>query len=70
MELLVNVFRYFILFSEKGLLDPETARQYRENVLEPGGSKKAVRLVNDFLGRKYSFDAFKNYINQEEINGN
>jgi len=52
----------FSRFEEKGLLDSETAAQYRRFILEPGGSKKAAELVQDFLGRPFSFDAFRTWL--------
>ncbi len=45
-------------FVKKGLRNPEVAHHYRKTVLEPGGTKDAAELVQDFLGRPYSFDAF------------
>ncbi len=51
-------------FLEKGLMNPEVARLYRDKVLAPGGSKKAADMVKNFLGRSYSFEAFKKYVNQ------
>jgi len=45
-------------FVKKGLRNPELANHFRKTVLEPGGSKDAAELVQDFLGRPYSFDAF------------
>ena len=38
---------------------------YRQRVLEPGGSKKAAELIEDFLGRPYSFAAFEAWMNRE-----
>ncbi|HEY0881845.1 MAG TPA: M3 family metallopeptidase, partial [Archangium sp.] len=49
-------------FKSKGMLNGELATQYRKKVLEPGGSKEAGLLVQDFLGRPYSFDAFQNWL--------
>jgi thimet oligopeptidase len=49
-------------FKAKGMLDGELATQYRKKVLEPGGSKEAGALVQDFLGRPYSFDAFQAWL--------
>ncbi|WP_029288594.1 M3 family metallopeptidase [Cellulomonas sp. HZM] len=40
------------------LMDPEVGRRYRECILEPGGSADAAELVERFLGRPSSFDAF------------
>jgi thimet oligopeptidase len=48
----------FSEFENNGLRDKATAQRYREMVLTPGGSKPAAQLVEDFLGRAYSFDAF------------
>lgn len=45
-------------FVKKGLRNRELAQHYRETVLAPGGKQDAAQLVEDFLGRPYSFDAF------------
>ena len=45
-------------FVKQGLRNPELSHKYRKTVLEPGGTKDAAQLVQDFLGRPYSFDAF------------
>ncbi|WP_289858853.1 M3 family metallopeptidase, partial [uncultured Muribaculum sp.] len=42
----------FELFKEKGIFDPETARSFRENVLEMGGSEDPMELFIKFRGRK------------------
>lgn len=49
-------------FHAQGMLNGELATQYRKKVLEPGGSKEAGALVQDFLGRPYSFDAFQQWL--------
>lgn len=46
-------------FQAAGLRDPATAIAYRKAVLEPGGSKPAAALIEDFLGRPSSTDAFR-----------
>jgi thimet oligopeptidase len=46
----------------EGLMDTRQARRYRDLILKPGGSKPAAQLVEDFLGRPYSFDAFQNWL--------
>lgn len=56
----------FTKFQEGGLLNRDLARSYRKSVLEAGGSKDAADLVSDFLGRPYSFDAFRKWLNQED----
>lgn len=49
----------FTRFAKAGLRDPATALAYRQKVLEPGGSKPAAQLVESFLGRPISLDAYK-----------
>jgi len=49
-------------FRKNGMLNGTVATQYRKKVLEPGGSKEAGALVQDFLGRPYSFDAFQAWL--------
>jgi thimet oligopeptidase len=46
----------------KDLLDPTVAAAYRRQVLEPGGSREAAKLVEDFLGRPFSFRAFEAWL--------
>lgn len=45
-----------------GLMDMAQARRYRDLILAPGGSKPATDLVSDFLGRPYSLDAFRRWL--------
>jgi len=47
------------------ILDPKVARRYRETILTPGSRKPASELIEDFLGRPLSFDAFENWLNRE-----
>jgi thimet oligopeptidase len=47
-------------FEKKGLRNRGVAQHYRKTVLEPGGKKDAAELVEGFLGRPYSFEAFAN----------
>ncbi|MDG2148847.1 MAG: Zn-dependent oligopeptidase [Planctomycetota bacterium] len=56
----------FSRFAEDGVLNEETARLYREKVLEPGGSKPAAELVEDFLGREYGFESFRQWLDGSE----
>ena len=49
----------FTQFQKNGLRDPATAKRYRELVLAPGGTKPAGELVQDFLGRPISIDAYR-----------
>ena len=48
----------FSAFDPDDLFDAGVARRYRDRVLAPGGSKDAADLVADFLGRRYTFDAY------------
>ncbi len=48
----------FSVFRREGMNDPGPALRYRRAVLEPGGSRPAAELVQAFLGRPFSFDAF------------
>ena len=49
----------FTQFETHGLRDRATADRYRRLVLAPGGTKPAAVLVEDFLGRPISLDAYK-----------
>ena len=49
-------------FQTEGLRDSATARDYRDKVLGPGGSKPARELVADFLGRPFSSQAYTDYL--------
>lgn len=42
--------------------DPALARQYRDSILAPGGSKPAEELVRSFLGRDFRFDAYERWL--------
>ncbi|MET0735134.1 MAG: M3 family metallopeptidase [Microbacterium sp.] len=44
------------------LMDPEAALRYREQILEPGGSRDARDLVEAFLGRPYGFDSYRQWL--------
>ncbi|MCM1067735.1 MAG: M3 family metallopeptidase [Muribaculaceae bacterium] len=47
----------FELFKEKGVFDPATARAFKENVLEKGGSVDPMELYVNFRGHEPSVDA-------------
>jgi thimet oligopeptidase len=49
-------------FEQNGLMDLDTARAYRDRVLGQGGAKDARALVEEFLGRPYSFEAFERWL--------
>lgn len=44
------------------LMDPEVARRYRSEILEQGGSRDAVDLVEAFLGRPTRFEAYRDWL--------
>lgn len=47
----------FELFAEKGIFDPATAKAFKENVLEMGGSRDPMELYVTFRGHEPSVDA-------------
>ncbi len=55
----------FSAFDRDALFAPEVAARYRDRVLAAGGSKDAADLVADFLGRPYSYDAFRAWLAQD-----
>ncbi|MBS7668780.1 M3 family metallopeptidase [Croceicoccus gelatinilyticus] len=54
----------FTRFKTAGLRDPQTAMDYRVKVLGAGGTRPAAELVEDFLGRPVSFEAFSEEVAQ------
>ncbi|MDQ1123393.1 M3 family metallopeptidase [Microbacterium trichothecenolyticum] len=44
------------------LFDPEIALRYRREILEPGGTRDARDLVEAFLGRESTFDAYRDWL--------
>jgi len=52
----------YTLFEKDGLLNEDVATRYRQKILEPGGTKDAADLVQDFLGRPYRLDAYKKWL--------
>jgi thimet oligopeptidase len=53
----------FGVFRREGVLNPAPASRYRRAILEPGGGAPAAVLVQQFLGREASFDAFAEWLN-------
>lgn len=47
----------FELFEEKGIFDPETAKSFKENILEQGGSEDPMVLYVKFRGQNPNPDA-------------
>ena len=52
----------FTRFAEEGLPAPRACAAYRDAVLAPGGRAPAAALVRDFLGRDYTFDAYREWL--------
>ncbi len=46
----------------RSLTDPEAARRYAEEILAPGSSRPAAKLIRRFLGREFRFDAFERWV--------
>lgn len=59
----------FTVFARDGLLNPEVAVRYRDTVLAPGGSAPAAELIERFLGRPYSFDAYRAWLDSDTLGG-
>ena len=53
----------FTEFKKNGLMNPEIAKKYRDTVLAESGTKPAAAMVQDFLGRPYSFQAYADWLN-------
>jgi peptidyl-dipeptidase Dcp len=47
----------FELFKERGIFDPATAKAFKENVLQMGGSDDPMKLYKQFRGHEPSVDA-------------
>jgi thimet oligopeptidase len=56
----------FTRFKTEGMRNPAVAMRYRRLVLEPGGSEDANELVENFLGRPLSLEAFKTELAKKE----
>ena len=54
----------FSVFQAQGdIMNAAVALRYRNAVLAPGGSKPAAQLVQDFMGRPYSFKPYEDWLN-------
>jgi len=54
----------FSQFDRAQMLAPGVAKRYREKILEPGGSRPAAKLVEDFLSRPFHFAAWQTWLNE------
>jgi thimet oligopeptidase len=55
----------FSAFDPGDLLGSHAAHAYRDAVLAPGGSRDAADLIADFLGRPYTTDAFRRWLEEQ-----
>jgi thimet oligopeptidase len=54
----------FSKFDRSRLLERGVARRYRDTILAPGGTGAAATLVENFLGRPFSFAAWETWLNE------
>lgn len=52
----------FTRFLDAGLMDAKVAEDYSKAIIKPGGAVDASDMVQRFLGRPYSFDAFREWL--------
>jgi len=52
----------FTAFKKNGLTNPAIAQKYRDTVLAPSGTMPAADMVQNFLGRPYSFQAYADWL--------
>ena len=57
---------FFGRFDRDDLLDPTVPMEYRRKVLEAGGSAPAGQLVEAFLGRPFTFEAYRAWLEENE----
>ena len=53
-------------FEQKGPFDTTTSMRFRRSVLEPGGTVDASDMVEQFLGRPSSFEAYQAWLERDE----
>ncbi|MFZ4620792.1 MAG: M3 family metallopeptidase [Bacteroidota bacterium] len=53
---------FFGLFDRKNMMQPGIAKRYRDLVLARGGSTPASEMVNEFLGREFRYDGWKEWL--------
>jgi thimet oligopeptidase len=56
---------FFNQFNRANLFDDPIALKYRKTVLEPGGTVPGKSIVQQFLGREQSIEAFSRWISEE-----
>jgi thimet oligopeptidase len=60
---LALVYDIMTAFDKNNMMDPVPAKRFRDLVLKQGGAVNATEMLQEFLGRPHSFDAFKNWLN-------
>ncbi len=48
----------FSVFEKNGIMNAETGKKYRQDILSKGGSEKEIDMVKEFLGREPNEEAF------------
>lgn len=61
---LALVYDAMTQFDRNNMMDSAPAKRFRDLVLKQGGVRDAVDMLEDFLGRKHSFDAFENWLKE------
>jgi thimet oligopeptidase len=61
---LVIVKDLFSVFEKNGIMDKNTWQKYTINIIEPGGSIPGTVMIRNFLGRKYSFEPFRIWVEE------
>jgi thimet oligopeptidase len=59
----------FATFNRASLNAPGAAVRYRQTVFTPGSSQPAATLVQNFLGRPFTFDAWERWLNGQAAAG-
>jgi thimet oligopeptidase len=53
----------FSRFEKEGMMNKAVASDYRREILSQGGTEDADKLIENFLGRPYSFEPFSKWLN-------
>ena len=61
---LVIVKDLFSVFEKNGIMDKNTWQKYRVNIIEPGGSIPGANMISNFLGRDYSLEPFRAWVEE------
>lgn len=61
-QLSLTIAKDFHTRFTNGLMDTVRAKEYRDLILAPGGTKPARELARDFLGREFNFEAYREWL--------